>query len=67
MEAIRTLDIPLDAADIDYVEAKKLLGYLSLQAAARFFLSHNNEGIAGKKVYEAYDSFLQSKQKLSED
>lgn len=63
LEAIKALNIPLDAAAIEYAEAKKLLGSYSLQEASLFFMKHHGKGIVGKSVSEAYKEFLETMQK----
>lgn len=54
LEAIRTLGMPLDAAAIDYAEARKILKNNSLLDAARFYMRHHGHGITGKSVSEAF-------------
>jgi len=63
LEAIRTLGMPLDAAAIDYAEARKILKNNSLLDAARFYMKHHGHGITGKSVFEALEAFLESKKK----
>lgn len=62
LEAIRPFNIPLDAAAIDYAEARKVLGVHSLMEASRFFMKHNNAGITGKSVLDAFEEFKQAKE-----
>ena len=61
LEAVRSLNLPLDAAAIDYAEARKILGGHSLSQAASFFMKHNAAGITGKLVAEAFEEFKQAK------
>ena len=63
LEAIRTLGMPLDAAAIDYAEARKVLKNNSLLDAARFYMRHHGHGIMGKSVSEAFQAFLEAKTK----
>jgi len=63
LEAIRTLGMPLDAAAIDYAEARKILKNNSILDAARFYMRHHGHGITGKAVSEAFDEFLEAKKK----
>jgi len=63
LEAIRTLGMPLDAAAIDYAEARKILKNNSLLDAARFYMRHHGHGITGKSVSEAFEAFLEAKTK----
>jgi len=63
LEAIRTLRMPLDAAAIDYAEARKILKNNSLMDAARFYMRHHGHGITGKSVSEALQAFLEAKSK----
>jgi len=63
LEAIRTLGMPLDAAAIDYTEARKILKNNSLLDAARFYMRHHGHGITGKSVSEAFEAFLEAKTK----
>lgn len=53
LEAIRPFDMPLDAAAIEFAEAKKLLTGFSLSEAARFYMRHHGRGIHPKPVAEA--------------
>ena len=62
LDAIKHFAIPLDAAAIDYAEARKILGGFSLSEAARFFMQHHGKGIAGKLVAEAVQVFKAEKQ-----
>jgi len=62
LDAIRDFGLPLDAAAIDYAEARKLLGAYTLSDAARFFLRHHSQGITGKMVAEAIKAFKAEKQ-----
>ncbi len=61
LEAVRIYGVPLDAAAIEYDEARKVLGGHALMEAARFFMRHNAAGITGKLVSDAFEEFLQTK------
>jgi integrase len=61
LDAVKPFGAPLDAAAIEYAEAKKLLGGHSLVEAARFYMRHHGKGIAAKPVAEAVTEFRQSK------
>jgi integrase len=63
LDAVKTLGMPLDAAAIDYAEARKILKNHSLQDAARFYMRHHGQGITGKSVSEALEAFLEAKSK----
>jgi integrase len=63
LEAIRMLEMPLDAAAIDYAEARKILQNNSILDAARFYMRHHGQGITGKSVSEAFNAFLEAKSK----
>jgi hypothetical protein len=45
LEALRPFEVPLDAAALDYAEARKVLGGHALADAARFFMRHHGNGI----------------------
>ena len=62
LDAIKDFGIPLDAATIEYVEARKILGGYSLTDAARFFMRHHGRGIMGKLVADAVEAFKAEKQ-----
>lgn len=61
LDAVKAFDIPLDAAAIDYAEARKILGGHSVTDAARFFMRHHGRGITGKGVAEAVEEFKAEK------
>jgi len=61
LEAVRIYGVPLDAAAIEYSEAKKVLKSHSLIDAARFYMRHHAQGITGKLVSDAYEEFKKSK------
>jgi integrase len=57
LEAIRAFKMPLDAAAIEYAEARKILGEHSVVEAARFFVRHCSQGLTGKPVADAVAEF----------
>ena len=61
LEAIRFLEIPLDAAALEYAEARKTLGNHPLAEAIRFFVRHHGSGIQPMPVSEAVRRFLDDK------
>jgi integrase len=62
LDAVKEFGIPLDAAAIEYAEAKKILGGYSLTDAGRFFMRHHGRGVSGKLVAEAVEAFKAEKQ-----
>ena len=61
LEAIRPLDIPLDAAALDYAETRKILGTFSATKAAHFYMRHHGQGIKSKTVVEAVAEIIAAK------
>ena len=61
LDAVRTLETPLDAVAIEYAEARKILKGYSLIEAARFYMKHHGEGTIGKLVQDAFEDFKKSK------
>jgi len=61
LEAIREHALPLDAAAIEYSEARKLLDGVPLVDAARFYSRHHGRGIARKSVADAVDAIIAAK------
>ena len=61
LDAVKDFGIPLDAAAIEYAEARKILGGHPLADAARFFMRHHGRGLAGKPVAEAVAAFIDAK------
>ena len=56
LEAIRDHALPLDAAAIEYSEARKLLDGVTLVDAARFYSRHHGRAITRKSVGDAVDA-----------
>ena len=61
LEAVREHGISLDAAALEYAQARQILDGHSLVDAARFYMRHHGRGITGKPVAEAVASFIESK------
>jgi integrase len=61
LEAIRDHRLPLDAAAIEYDEARKLLDNVSLVDAALFYSRHRGRGITHKSVANAVDTMIAAK------
>jgi integrase len=61
LDAVKDFGTPLDAAAIEYAEARKILGGYSLTDAARFFMRHHGRGITGKLVADAVEAFKAEK------
>jgi integrase len=61
LDAVKEFGIPLDAAAIEYTEARKILLGHSLTDAARFFMRHHGRGLDGKLVADAVEAFKAEK------
>ena len=61
LEAIREHALPLDAAALEYSEARKLLDGVSLIDAARFYARHHQRGIKRKGVAAAVQEMIAAK------
>lgn len=61
LEAIRPFDVPLDAAALEFAEAKKILSGFSLSDAARFYMRHHGSDIKPKTVAEAVAEMIAAK------
>lgn len=61
LDAVSPFGVQLDAAALEYAEARKLLGGHSLVDAARFFMRHHGEGITGKMVPDAVQAMIEEK------
>lgn len=61
LEAIRPFDVPLDAAALEFAEAKKILGGFPLAEAARFYMRHHGRGICPKPVADAVTEMIKAK------
>jgi integrase len=60
-EAVRQHGIPLDAAALEYSEARKMLDGVHLLEAARFYLRHHGRGIKSKSIANAVDEMIAAK------
>ena len=58
---VKEFGIPLDAAAIEYAEARKILGGHPLTEAARFFMRHHGRGLEGKPLADAVEAFKAEK------
>jgi len=61
LEAIREHALPLDAAALEYSEARKLLDGIPLVDAVRFYSRHHGRGIKRKSVADAVDAMIAAK------
>ena len=61
LEAVRDYGLSLDAAAIEYSEARKLLDGVPLVDAARFYSRHHGRGIKRKSVADAVDVMIAAK------
>ena len=61
VEAVREHGVPLDAAALDYSEARKLLDGVSLVDAARFYARHHGRDVKRKAVADAVQGMLEAK------
>jgi hypothetical protein len=61
LDAVKAFEIPLDAAAIEYGEARKILCGHPLTDAARFFMRHQGRGLEGKLVADAVEAFKAEK------
>jgi integrase len=61
LDAIKALDVPLDAAAHEYSQARELLNGTSLVDAARFYARHHGSGIKRKSVAVAVDAMIEAK------
>jgi integrase len=61
VEAVREHGLPLDAAALEYSEARKMLEGVSVVEAARFYLRHHGPGIKRKSVADAVGEMIARK------
>jgi integrase len=61
LDAVKEFEIPLDAAAIEYAQARKVLNGHSLIDAARFFMRHYSGSLQGKPLADAVAAFLETK------
>jgi integrase len=61
IEAVREHGVPLDAAALEYGEARKLLDGVPVIDAVRFYLRHHGRGIKRKSVADAVGEMIAAK------
>jgi integrase len=61
LEAIREHALPLDAAALEYNEARQLLDGVPLIEAVRFYSRHHGRGIRRKPIADAVDAMIAAK------
>ncbi|MGB9277312.1 MAG: tyrosine-type recombinase/integrase, partial [Terrimicrobiaceae bacterium] len=61
LDVVKEFGIPLEAAAIEYAEARKILGGHPLTEAARFFMRHHGRGLEGKPLADAVEAFKAEK------
>jgi integrase len=61
VEAIREHGVPLDAAALEYSEARKILDGVPLVDAVRFYARHHGRGIKRKPFADALDEMIAAK------
>jgi integrase len=61
VEAVREHGVPLDAAALEYSEARKLLDGVPLVDAARFYARHHGRDVKRKAVADAVQGMLEAK------
>lgn len=61
VEAVREHDVPLDAAALEYSEARKILNGVGLVDAARFYARHHGRDIKRKAVPDAVREMIEAK------
>ncbi|HME88233.1 MAG TPA: tyrosine-type recombinase/integrase [Chthoniobacterales bacterium] len=61
LEALRETGVPLDAAALEYSEARKYLDSVSLVDAAKFYSRHHGQNVKRKAVAEAAREMIEAK------
>jgi integrase len=61
VEAIREYCVPLDAAALEYSEARKILDGVGLVDAARFYARHHGRDLKRKPVADAVQEMIEAK------
>jgi integrase len=61
VEAVREHGVPLDAAALEYSEARKILDGVGLVDAARFYARHHGRDVKRKAVVEAVREMIDAK------
>jgi hypothetical protein len=59
IEAIREYGVPLDAAALEYTEARKILDGVGLVDAARFYARHHGSDVKRKAVPNAVQEMIE--------
>ena len=62
VEAVREHGVPLDAAALEYSEARKILNGISLVDASRFYALHHGRGIKRKPIADAVAEMIAAKE-----
>jgi integrase len=63
VEAVREHSVPLDAAALEYSEARKILDGVGLVDAARFYARHHGRDIKRKAVVDAVREMIEAKKR----
>jgi integrase len=61
VEAVKEHGVPLDAAALEYSEARKILDGVGLVDAARFYARHHGRGVKRKAVADAVREMIEAK------
>jgi integrase len=61
VEAVREHGVPLDAAALEYSEARKILDGVGLVDAARFYARHHGRDVKRKAVTDAVQEMIEAK------
>jgi integrase len=61
VEAVREYGVPLDAAALEYSEARKILDGIGLIDAARFYARHHGRHVKRKPVHDAVQEMIEAK------
>jgi integrase len=61
VEAVREYCVPLDAAALEYSEARKILDGIGLIDAARFYARHHGRHVKRKAVHDAVEEMIEAK------
>lgn len=64
LSAIKEPGVPLDAAALEYGQARNVLGAVSRLDAAKFYIRHHGHGIKRKLVRVAVDEMIAAKEML---
>ena len=61
VEAVKEYGVPLDAAALEYSQARKILDGVGLVDAARFYARHHGRGVKRKAVADAVRELIEAK------